>query len=327
MLQLAQALLPPGSRLLYLTHFGSRLYGTDTLTSDTDLKGVFLPSLQDIVLGKVKDTIEYNTGDDKSKNNTNDIDITMYSLQYFMTLLTTGEVGAIDLLFSMFRSSTILYEEKQTTDYLRTNYKSLISKQSKRFVGYCFNQAAKYGIKGSRYGDLLTVHEFLSTIKAVDAPISEIVNKLPVLSYVSLVKIGILEYIQILGKLHQTNLPVYELKQRVEKALDSYGHRTRTAFTSQGVDWKALSHAYRVIYQMHELASKEMIVFPLDIADKLKTIKTNTDIVLLQPIVDELAVLLAEVSIAVDNSSLPDFIDGDFIATTILSAYNLKKEN
>ncbi len=323
MLQLALAQLPPGSKLLYLTHFGSKLYGTDTPSSDTDLKGIYLPSINDIVLGNIKNTLEYTTGDTESKNNLNDIDVTLYSLQYFMELIRSGEVGAIDLLFSMFRPSTILYEEKPTVDYLRTNYEKLISKQSKRFVGYCFNQAAKYGIKGSRYGDLLSVHEYLQTVKAVYTTIEEIKTEIPTLQHVSVISINNLQYIQVLGKLHQTNLPVYEFKQRIEKALDSYGHRIRTAFISQGVDWKALSHAYRVIYQMQQLATTNNIVFPLAIADKLRTIKTNTDVALLQPILDDIANLLEQVSTSIDESSLPDEVDTKFINEFILQTYNL----
>lgn len=320
MLQLAQSLLPPGSKLLYLTHFGSKLYGTDTPLSDTDLKGIYLPSINDVVLGNIKNTLEYTTGDTESKNNLNDIDITLYSLQYFMKLIKSGEVGAIDLLFSMFRPSTILHEEKPIIDYVRTNYEKLISKQSKRFVGYCFNQAAKYGIKGSRYGDLLSIHEYLLTIPNDNVPISTIKDKIPALQYISIVGS---DYMQILGKLHQINLPIYQLKYRIEKALDSYGHRTRTAFISQGVDWKALSHAYRVIYQMQQLATTNNIVFPLAIADKLRTIKTNTDVALLQPILDDIANLLEQVSTSVDESSLPDEVDTAFINEFILQTYNL----
>lgn len=323
MLQLAQSLLPPGSKLLYLTHFGSKLYGTDTPSSDTDLKGIYLPSINDVVLGNIKNTLEYTTGNTESKNNLNDIDITLYSLQYFMELIKSGEVVAIDLLFSMFRPSTILYEEKPIIDYVRTNYEKLISKQSKRFVGYCFNQAAKYGIKGSRYGDLLSIHEYLLTIPNDNLPISTIKDKIPTLQHVSIVQVNGLDYVQILGKLHQINLLIYQLKYRIEKALDSYGHRTRTAFISQGVDWKALSHAYRVIYQMQQLATTNNIIFPLAIADKLRIIKTNTDVALLQPILDDIANLLEQVSTSVDESSLPDEVNTTFINEFILQTYNL----
>lgn len=164
-LRTVQNLISNKGKLLYLTHFGSRLYGTNTATSDTDLKAIYLPNIESVVLGTVEDTIVYTTGDKDSKNSDEDVDITVYSLRYFLQLLVKGEVGAIDLLFSMFRKDTILFEKSTTTDYFRMNYLNLISKESKAFIGYCFNQAAKYGIKGSRYGDLLGFIDYLDQLK------------------------------------------------------------------------------------------------------------------------------------------------------------------
>lgn len=42
---LALSLLPEDATLLYLTEFGSVLYGTNTPSSDTDLKGIYSPDI------------------------------------------------------------------------------------------------------------------------------------------------------------------------------------------------------------------------------------------------------------------------------------------
>lgn len=61
---------------------GSHLYGTNTEKSDTDYKGIFLPSIEDYLLQKVQKTITQNTGDGKSKNSNTDIDDQLFSLNY-----------------------------------------------------------------------------------------------------------------------------------------------------------------------------------------------------------------------------------------------------
>src|SRR5664279_214291 len=41
-----------GRDVLYQVTYGSKLYGTSTPTSDTDLKSVYLPAIDDLLLGK-----------------------------------------------------------------------------------------------------------------------------------------------------------------------------------------------------------------------------------------------------------------------------------
>ena len=39
--------------IVFRSVFGSKLYGTDTRTSDDDYKAIFLPSIRELVLNKV----------------------------------------------------------------------------------------------------------------------------------------------------------------------------------------------------------------------------------------------------------------------------------
>ncbi len=41
--------------------FGSHLYGTDTLESDHDFKGIFLPNKEDVYLGKISKSISLSS--------------------------------------------------------------------------------------------------------------------------------------------------------------------------------------------------------------------------------------------------------------------------
>ena len=45
--------------LIVKMKFGSHLYGTDTENSDVDYKGVFLPSKEDILLGRIQKSYNF----------------------------------------------------------------------------------------------------------------------------------------------------------------------------------------------------------------------------------------------------------------------------
>ena len=66
--------------VIFKTLSGSRLYGTYNENSDTDIKGVFLPSMHDLILGKAPKHYVSSTGKSNEKNNAEDVDETYYSL-------------------------------------------------------------------------------------------------------------------------------------------------------------------------------------------------------------------------------------------------------
>ena len=309
---LALSLLPEDATLLYLTEFGSVLYGTNTPSSDTDLKGIYLPSIKSALLDQAPDTIVHNTSGKDVRNTSDDVDITLYSVTYYIDLLFKGEVGAIDILFSLFRDDTQHYCSP-AMQIFKDNHIKLVSKQSKAFVGYCMNQAAKYGIKGSRYGELITFIDYLDTLTDDTAPISTILSTIPELSYITVQMVSSktqpidTPYLQVLGGLHADNITIAELKRRVLAKLATYGGRTILA--SQGVDWKALSHAYRVIYQFNELCKTNFIKFPLDAAPYITQIKKCNDVTLLPQHLDNIASMLAATEELVESSTLPDIIE------------------
>lgn len=53
---------------------GSHLYGTDTPDSDEDFKGVFMPELNDILLGRIPKQFDYSTNKTGEKNTKEDTD-------------------------------------------------------------------------------------------------------------------------------------------------------------------------------------------------------------------------------------------------------------
>ena len=78
--------------------FGSHLYGTNTPDSDKDYKGVFMPTKEQIYLGKIPKSYHESSGNDHSKNTKEDTDTEIYSLHYFIKLACEGQTVALDML-------------------------------------------------------------------------------------------------------------------------------------------------------------------------------------------------------------------------------------
>jgi predicted nucleotidyltransferase len=91
-----------GTSLLFLTIFGSSLYGTETPgKSDLDLRGIFLPSIGALALNKAPKSLQRSTNRTGQRNSAEDVDIDLWSVQHWLLkLLPAGDTGDLDLMFS-----------------------------------------------------------------------------------------------------------------------------------------------------------------------------------------------------------------------------------
>lgn len=130
-----------GHKLLYLCKFGSHLYGTDTPTSDSDFKGIFLPSKTNCLLGDMPKHFTSSTGDGESKNSEDDLDVQFWSLQYWLSLVGKGETNALDLLYSATHTDMVVYSDKNMC-YVFDNHDQLFTTNDcNSYVGYAIGQA------------------------------------------------------------------------------------------------------------------------------------------------------------------------------------------
>ena len=60
--------------LIVKMKFGAHLYGTATADSDVDYKGIFMPTKEEVLLGRIPKSHSHSTGQDESRNTKNDID-------------------------------------------------------------------------------------------------------------------------------------------------------------------------------------------------------------------------------------------------------------
>lgn len=272
-----------GASLLYLTLFGSTLYGTERPgKSDLDLRGVFLPSLESLVLNKAPRSLHFSTaGGNERRHTAGDVDIDLCSVQHWLLkLLPAGDIGALDLLFSPTHAECVLYGHPSLDEVFANPLRLFNTGRDGDYARYCFGQAKKYGIRGSRLGALKAVRRWLRAHCPESAGHERLAGYFDVLiqacgdsPFCSLENIQGEKVLQLGGKLHGGTIRMAEFSRRVEADLAHYGGRAEAAEQGEGLDFKALSHALRALDQMEELLQTGKIVFPLRGREELLAVK------------------------------------------------------
>lgn len=133
--------------ILYIVESGSNLWGLKTETSDTDFTGIYLPSVEDCILGHTKDVITGDTNP-STVNTKDDVDIKFLSLHHFVKNLAKGDSDSIAVISAP--AEAVIYRSARMD--LFTN--RLISK----FVSERAVSSALGGAKG-RYETFLKTGE------------------------------------------------------------------------------------------------------------------------------------------------------------------------
>lgn len=259
--------LKKNESLIFACRFGSHLYGTETENSDMDYKAIYLPKIEDIIMGRMKDSITTSSGNNNSRNNNTDVDVETFSVMKYLKLLTQGQTVSMDMFFA---PDNMILRKTKEWDIIQENKQYLICKNVTPFVGYCYQQAKKYGLKGSRVS---AIKEFLNFLNSYNENkiLAEIWDDIYKLSenteYLSIEsrssKNGVEVFVNCAGKLYQKNLKISNAIKFAEKSYEEYGKRALMAEKNEGVDWKSLHHALRVCYQAIELLQTGNITYPL----------------------------------------------------------------
>lgn len=314
---------------------GSHLYGLNTPASDTDFKGVFLPSLEEIVQYSVEHERRHSTGSNNSKNTNEDVDTVFFSLQKFIKMACDGETIAIDALHV---NAENLLESSPIWEEIVANRHRFYTKNMKAFLGYCKKQASKYGIRGSRLHAMERVLACLDTVGSeiavnerlthpeITAFLQAVADKYP--EYVTLHLNGFEKggkhinkaVLQVCESKYDMSCNVDYVARELQKKYDSYGHRAQQAKNNEGVDWKALSHALRAGYQLKEIYETGDLQYPLKKAKFLLEVKQGqhdySTVVAptLEALVDEVELLAAK-------SDYPAKVDREWWNNFIARAY------
>lgn len=302
--------------IIFVCKFGSHLYGTNNKNSDTDYKGIFIPSLEDCILNRIPKSLSFDTNKTSEKNSIDDIDCEIYSIQHFMELLRRGETVAIDMIHCNKENTIITSHQFRILQSLRSNF---YTKNMKAFVGYARKQAAKYGMKGSRIASAKKLQNYLLQFDPHDR-LTQHWENMPKDEHLGhIIENDQIRKYSFCGKQLQETVKVGYAIDMVMAFLTSYGERARLAEKNEGVDWKAMSHAIRAAMQLEEIYRTNNLIFPLQQCHILKMIKEgkfkfNTVLALLENLIDQVERLAEE-------SDLPTEIQASSVNNLIIQLY------
>lgn len=264
-LQQAQAKAP--GKLLYLASHGSRLFGTHHAGSDYDVRGVYLPPLSTALLGRVKDTVSFES---------ETVEGVLWSFQQWIQMLTGGDTNAIDVYFAATHPEGALLETLEIEQF-RTRYpiQTLLPRSLNGMRGFARGQAIKYGAKGNHYQIAKTVLEAAQRYRAQveDAKVQgfwdeygatpeakQLLHSFPQRLGLTQAPDGF-PALMVLDKLFYLGSPLKPMVEALQGVVDRYGARALAA--TDGADWKALAHSLRVLDEVIELHSTGQLQFPL----------------------------------------------------------------
>ncbi len=324
---------------LFELKFGSHLYGTNTPDSDLDYKAIYVPSAKDIVLGSYKETITNSRPKTEcERNNKDDIDMEIFSLDRYLDLLMQGQTVALDILFAP-EDMFIFGYNNEVMNIIRKNKDKFLTKNVNAFVGYARQQAAKYGIKGSRMDALKRTMEVLDRMPHLHDKLFQYedmiynlvfqTKELVSLEKTSLIevvmlpgpnKIDLMPHLHVCGRKVPFGATVKFARDVFSRILEEYGNRARKAHLDGGVDWKALSHAVRVNTEALELLSTGNITFPRPDRELLINIKTGK--LRYEQVAEMIEQGLADLYIAHEKSTLRETPDYLFANGLIYDVYS-----
>jgi predicted nucleotidyltransferase len=311
-------------QILVKAYAGSKLFGTNGPRSDLDIRGIYLPEYEDVVMQRTKDTIKKNikvsTG---LKNEAGDVDEEYYSIFKFLSMLESGQTVAIELLFT---PESMILEKHPFWDKIVRNRELLLTKNVSAMAGYIRQQVNKYGARGGRIHTFGEVIKFLRT-KNLNDKLSlfwtELEEKFTEMEHILFHK-NDLQHNDILfdvcGKKFGPKVVVSEVLKCIEKAHEEYGERAKQAELNQNIDLKSVSHGVRVALQAIELLQDHKITLPLKDAVLVKKIKEGEmKANEMFPLLDDLVNKVFELE---KTSTLPDKFNKKLMEEIILDYYN-----
>lgn len=280
---------------LFQTRYGSHLYGTSTPTSDIDEKVVYLPPLEDVLLGKklriykTRVDAEGNPVSDTAQMPDGGVEVEYIPFQTFCRDFLNGQTYALECAFAHLNEVTPLYWVKALVEkFLTANISSMAS--------FAMKQTFDYVHRGVRLEKARKLLEGIDTLlrDEKDGFFADVTDGrqlrldhvkgtkvLHVLARHAALELGTtvnngkeMQTLKLNGRDYLETTTLEHLRTAVQKLVDSYGHRTQAAAENE-VDRKSLMHAVRVYEQCVELLTKGRIIFPRYNAHALLTIKTG----------------------------------------------------
>lgn len=306
--------------IIFKTIYGSRLYGTALETSDVDVKGVYIPTAKEIVLGPIREVEDVNHEE------------SYYSLKKYMDLLVQGQMVALEMLFAPWDPDVILSVDPRWEEIYRQREK-LFSKRTSAFISYCRAQANNYNAKSSRLAAADQMLEFFSKLKRSDK-VSKFAEELEEIKdeFIEVVDVeqnsttGVkfLKHVVVCDRKIPYTVRVSEAVRILTTLVNEYGLRAKminslTEEKKRGADWKAMAHAVRIGEQSLEFLRTRRITLPRPNAEELVDIRLGNRGY--NEISERVELLLHQVEKEIEICELPDDPDVELARDIIYNTY------
>lgn len=281
---------------LFTITYGSKLYGTSSPTSDTDLKTIYLPSLDELMLCKKAGIFKIRLdakGDQvpsKDPMPNNGVEEEFFPIQTFARDFLGGQTYALEVAHAANQRQQVqFFGDESTQNLMKEFIKTLVCEFTTNnvlsMVGFAKKQTYDYVYRGERLAfarQLLSLLESQRNRSLGDSPSHvDYPTVLDFLSGESGLPLGtvennnrVLRAIDLNGRLYSETTSVEHLYNVVKKMIDKYGARTQQASLTN-VEYKSMVHAVRIYGQSLELLETGKISFPRPNAKLLLEIKNG----------------------------------------------------
>lgn len=147
--------------LIYLSLTGSCLHGTECETSDVDIKGIFVPSIESLILNECDS--HYS---DKFVCNGKLHEFKLISIQEFLSKILKMECNAVELLFSMSARKVIV--SGPISRYVFEQGQRLLTRNVHSFLGMARAELDRYANKKQRNTHKDIAHGLRSGMQAME---------------------------------------------------------------------------------------------------------------------------------------------------------------
>lgn len=329
------------NELLYVTEYGSSLYGTRLPSSDMDYKGLFIPSQRNLILEQAPKTVNLSTNKNgNNKNTEDDVDLDVYSIQHFFRLMLKGDTNMVSILASLKHPDSTIYINERCKDFLLSlDHSKILSRNISGMMGYVKSQVYKYSIKGFKY---TLIQEVLEELYSYNSS-KKLKEEMDVAKFINSLKLKypkmknqidkflaitdeygqdgglVTNYFYVLGKHLNFNERIHRHITVLTSLKNSFGHRAIKSSEEHYADRKAVYHAFRVLDEIRQLHTEGRLTYPVSNADFLIEIRKGK--YSMDYLSDLLQEKLEEVDSLYEQSKLQEKPDRFYINEVILSFY------
>lgn len=292
---------------------GSQLYGTTTLDSDIDYRGIFLPSKKYIYgLSRLIEESEKGTIINKDENNKNTkhaIDVKYFELKKFVNLASKCNPNILEMVFL---NNESIIESSEEYETIRRNFDKFLSKIFiyERFREYAKAQRYKMIIKLDNYNlykkFINRCNELISENESYKNELISILIERKLIDDMKVVSSNIEFADTHFLKSHT----LYTCYKQINDRLSKVSNREELVL-KYGYDTKFASHYIRLLLEGIELLETGKLEFPLKDTNTIVEIKLGN-----YPL-DEILIMGEnmenEFRISFERSKVNDYSDFDFL--------------